>query len=142
MPRRFNRDGVSFRYPDGWTLDREEGEDGWAVSVQSPGTAFALISLDRGQSAPEDVAAAALEALKGDYPDLEAEACVTTLAGQMAVGHDINFFSLDLTISCWTRSLYCDAGTLLVLCQVGDVEEESYEPALRAVCASLSVEEG
>ena len=33
----------------------------------------------------------------------------------MAVGHDINFFSLDLTNTCWTRSLYGDRGTLLVL---------------------------
>jgi hypothetical protein len=141
MSRQFEEDGVSFRYPESWALEREEAEDGWTVSLQSPGTAFAVLSLDRSQPLTEEVIETTLEALKADYPELEAEACVDTLAGQMAVGYDINFFSMDLSITCWARSLYCEAGTLLVLCQVGDIEQGEYEPALRAVCASLEVEE-
>ena len=34
-----------------------------------------------------------------------------------------------------------DAGTVLVLCQTNDLELEEYEPVLRAICASLRVEE-
>ena len=59
----------------------------------------------------------------------------------MAVGHDIQFFSLDLTNTCWTRSIDSAIGTLLVLCQSNDLELEEYEPVLRAICASLTVEE-
>ena len=66
---------------------------------------------------------------------------VDTLAGQMAVGHDIQFFSLDLTNTCWTRSIDSAAGVVLVLCQTNDLELEQYEPVLRAICASLTVEE-
>ena len=141
MTKQFNEDGVSFRYPSDWTLEREDGEHGWTVSLQSPDTAFAVISCDEEMPDTGEVAEVVLDALKADYPDLDAEPCVDTLAGQMAVGHDIQFISFDLTNTCWTRSFYSDAGTILVMCQTNDLELEKNEPALRAICASLSVEE-
>jgi hypothetical protein len=141
MTRQFQEEGISFRYPDNWQLEREEGEDSWTVMLQSPGTAFLTLTCDHDMPAQEEVAEATLEALRAEYPGLEATACVDTLAGQMAVGHDIQFFSLDLTNTCWTRSIYTEAGTILVLCQVNDLELQQYEPVLRAVCASLRVDE-
>jgi hypothetical protein len=137
----FHEDGVSFRYPENWRLEREEADDGWTVTLTSPGTAFALVRLDKSLPTTEEVAQTTLEALRADYPGLEAEPCVDMLAGEMAVGHDINFFSLDFSNTCWTRCIYAAAGTLLVLCQVSDIEQESYEPALRAICTSLRVED-
>jgi hypothetical protein len=141
MARQFRADGISFRYPDNWRLEREEGDRGWTVSLQSPGTAFLVITYDPGQPAPEEMIGAALQALRSEYPGLEAEARVDALAGQMAVGHDINFISLDLTNTCWTRSLYGGSGTVLVLCQANDLELEQYGPVLRAICSSLAVED-
>ena len=141
MPAQFDKDGVSFSYPDNWRLEREEVEDGWTVTLTSPGTAFALITLDRRMPAVEEVAATVLEALRSDYPELEAEPCVDMIAGEMAVGHDIHFVSLDLTNTCSTRTIYAGAGTLLVMCQVNDLEEEEYEPALRGIRASLRAAE-
>ena len=141
MSRQFQDDGISFRYPESWTMEREENEDGWTVLLQSPGTAFMTLSCDYSGATTEEVAGVALEALQAEYPNLESEPRVDTLAGQMAIGHDIQFFSLDLTNTCWTRSLYSSEGTLLVLCQTNDLELEQYEPILRAICASLKVEE-
>jgi hypothetical protein len=135
--KHFSEDGLSFDYPDEWTVEREDGPDGWNVSLQSPGTAFALVRLDRTLPVVEDVAATALEALREDYPALEATSAVESMAGEMAIGHDIEFISLDLTNACWTRCFYGPAGTVLVLCQVSDVDEADYEPALRALCASI-----
>jgi hypothetical protein len=135
----FQEDGVSFCYPETWRLEREENETGWVVLLQSPDTAFALISLDNSLPTTEETAEAALGALRSDYPNLEAEERIDTLAGQMAVGHDIRFFSFDLTNTCWTRSIYSETGTLLVLCQANDLELEQHEPVLRAICASLQV---
>ena len=40
MLKLFNENGLSFRYPANWTLEREDSEQGWTVSVQSPDTAF------------------------------------------------------------------------------------------------------
>ena len=141
MSRQFKEGGVSFSYPDNWRLEREESETGWTVSLQSPQTAFVIVACDGSMPTAEDVAQTTLEALQSEYPGLEADAAVDTLAGQMAVGHDIRFFSFDLTNTCWTRSLYSDDGTLLVMCQANDLELEDYEPVMRAICSSLQVEQ-
>lgn len=141
MSRQFKEGGVSFTYPENWRLEREESETGWTVSLQSPQTAFVIVACDSNMPSAEDVAQTTLEALQSEYPGLEADAAVDTLAGQMAVGHDIHFFSFDLTNTCWTRSLYSDDGTLLVMCQANDLELEDYEPVMRAICSSLQVEQ-
>jgi hypothetical protein len=141
MSKHFNEDGVSFSYPANWTLERENGEEGWSLSVQSPDTAFVIVCCDRGMPTTEDVVETALEALQTDYPDLEAEECRDVLAGQPAIGHNVQFISFDLTNTCWIRSFYSDAGTILVMCQTSDLEMEQNEPVLRAICASLAVEE-
>jgi hypothetical protein len=137
MISEFDDDGIRFRYPQTWRLEREENEPGWSVSLQSPGTAFLLLSLDEETPSVDQVAETALAALREDYPDLEADDCVDSVAGQPAVGHDIRFFSFDLTNTCWTRSFYSPRGTFLVLCQTSDLEPETHEPILRAICASL-----
>ncbi len=140
MSQEYESEGISFRYPDDWRLDREESEDGWTVLLQSPGTAFFTLTCDRSGASTEEIAQAALDALQTEYPALESSAKIETLAGQMAIGHDIQFFSLDLTNTCWTRSIYCASGAVLVLCQTNDLELEKYEPILRAIRASLTIE--
>src|SRR5947208_4885083 len=130
----FEDGGLRFKYPENWRLEREDTEEGWTVSVQSPGTAFLMLCLRQDMPTTEGVAEAALDALKEEYPDLEADDCVDSLAGQPAVGHDIRFFSLDLTNTCWTRSFYSARGTVLVLCQANDLELDQTGPVLRAIC--------
>jgi len=141
VSQEFSEDGVSFRFPDGWRLTREEGEHGWTVTVQSPATAFLVLSYDADSPPPEQMANTALEALRSEYPGLEADPCVDTLAGRMAVGHDMNFFSLDLSNTAWTRSLDAERGTLLVWWQCNDLELGASEPVLQAILASLRVED-
>ncbi len=139
--KHFSEDGLSFSYPEDWLMERDPIEDGWAVTLQSPGTAFAVVRLDRAMPTTEEVATAALEALKEDYPNLESESSIDMLAGEMAIGHDFGFFSLDLAVTCWTRSFYGAAGTVLVLCQFDDLDQETYKPVLRGICASMRSEE-
>jgi hypothetical protein len=141
MAAQFDEGGIRFRYPENWRLEREDNDTGWTVSVQSPDTAFMMISLREDMPSTDQMAETALEALREDYPDLEADDCVDSLAGQPAVGHDIRFFSFDLTNTCWTRSFYSAGGTVLVLCQSNDLELEQNEPILRAMCASLEVDD-
>ena len=117
MAARFDDGGIHFLYPENWRLERED----------MPTT--------------DEVAESALAALREEYPELEAEERVESLAGQPAVGHDINFFSLDLTNTCWTRSFYSARGTVLVLCQTSDLEPARNEQVLRAICASLRVDD-
>src|ERR1043165_3387622 len=137
----YDSDGIRFQYPDNWTMAREEAEGGWTVSVQSPDTAFFILTFDQNMPEIDEVAQTVLDALRADYPDLEAEDAIESLAGQPAFGHDIRFFSFDLTNTCHTRSFYADSGTVLMMWQANDLELESVEPIFRAMCASLRVEE-
>ncbi|HKB40988.1 MAG TPA: hypothetical protein VKD72_31460 [Gemmataceae bacterium] len=138
MSRVFREGSLSFRYPDNWQIEREDNDHGWTVSVYSPGTAFLTLTLDTDYPDSERVADTVLEAMRSEYPELEADERAEQVAGQWAVGHDLSFFSLDLTNTCWTRSFDCPDGTALLLCQVSDIDT-SEEPVLRAICASLRI---
>jgi hypothetical protein len=137
----FEQDGIRFRYPENWALQREDTDGGWTVSVQSPQTAFFMLTYDPDMPEQELMAETALEALRSEYPELEADEAFESIAGQPAVGHDIRFFSLDLTNTCWTRSFYSSRGTILALWQANDLELEEIEPIFQAIRASLQVEE-
>ena len=115
MAAQFEDGGIRFRYPENWRLEREDNEAGWTVSLHSPETAFLMVCLREDMPSTDRLADAALDALREEYPDLEADDCVDSLAGQPAIGHDIRFISLDLTNTCWTRSFYSGRGTVLVL---------------------------
>ncbi len=141
MPGRFDQDRVHFQYPENWRLEQEETGAGWTVTVQSPGTAFFFLSYDTDMAPTEEMAETTLAAMRADYPDLEYYDKVETVAGQPAVGYDMQFTSLDLTITCWARSFYADAGTVVLMCQCADLELDESEPVLRAICASLRIDE-
>jgi hypothetical protein len=139
MVAEFEQMGIRFKYPENWRLEREDNDEGWSVSVQSPDTAFLMICLREDMPSTDEMATTALNALREEYPDLEADDRTDSMAGVPAVGHDVRFFSFDLTNTCWIRSFYATRGTVLVLCQFNDLEEEKNEPVLRAICASMEV---
>ncbi len=141
MAAQFDEDGIRFRYPENWRLERDDTEEGWTVTLQSPDTAFLMVCLREDAPTTDEMVEAAMTALRNEYPDLETDDCVDSLAGQPAVGNDVRFFSLDLTNTCWLRSFYCSHGTVIVMWQATDLEIEQNEPILRAICASLEVEE-
>jgi hypothetical protein len=141
MAAQFHRDGIRFMYPENWQMDRQDTDAGWTVSVQSPGTAFLLVSYDADMPEADLMADTALEALRSEYPSLESDKAVESLAGQPAVGHDVQFFSFDLTNTGWLRSFYSGSGTVLVMWQANDLELDRVGPVLRAICASIQVEE-
>ena len=137
----FQESGIRFQYPDNWRLTREQADNGWTVSVQSPETAFFIVSCDESMPEVDDVARTVLEALKSDYEELEAEDALESIAGQPALGHNIRFFSLDLTNTCGTRVFYTEAGTILLMWQTNDLELEQWEPIFHAIRASLRIDD-
>lgn len=137
----FDRDGVSFQYPANWRVETEEADEGWTVTVTSPQTAFAVVALRPDARDPADLADQTFEAIKAEYQELDAENAVQTIAGQVAIGHDIDFVTVDTATVCRTRCLETPAGPLLVLCQTSEYDRERNDPVLRAIVASLAVEE-
>jgi len=142
MIRTFERDAIRFQYPAHWELEpSDESDGGWAVSLQSPETAFLLVSLRPDADNPAALADQTLAALKDEYKELDAANAVETLAGQVAIGHDIDFLTLDTAIACWTRCIETLAGSLLVMAQVSEYDRERTQPVLRAICSSLSIQD-
>lgn len=141
MLQTFERSGVRFEFPAGWVLDFDDAGNGWTVTVQSPDTAFAMLSLRPDADTPSQVADEALDALRAEYQTLDAQTAVDSLAGQPAVGHDIDFITLDTSIVCWTRCVATANGPLLILCQVSEFDRSRHEASLRALGATLRVED-
>jgi len=137
----FDRDGISFRYPENWRVEAEEGEGGWTVTLNSPETAFAIISLRPDARDPADLADQTFEAIKAEYKELDAENAIQTIAGQVAIGHDIDFMTVDTPNICRTRCLETPAGPLLIMCQTSEYDREQNDPVLQAIVASLTVDE-
>src|SRR5207244_12769326 len=126
MVETFEGEGIRFRYPENWRLEREDNDTGWTVVVQSPDTAFAMISLNDESLSVESMAETALTAMREDYPDLEADSCVDSLAGRPSVGYDIRFFSFDLPTTSWIARFYSSRRTMLVMCQVNAVALDTH----------------
>ena len=141
MSDTFERDGVRFQYPPDWQLETEEDADSWTASLQGPGTAFLVVSYCPGIEDPGELVDAAVEGLQADYPNLDAADAVDTLAGQPALGADVNFVHFDLTNTCWIRAVPAADGALLVMAQCTDEELQDQGEALKAIMATLSIEE-
>jgi hypothetical protein len=141
MADTFDRDGVRFQVPPGWQLETEEDGDSWTASLQSESTAFLVVSYVPGVEDPSELVTAAVEGLKAEYPDLDAEDAVDTLAGQPAIGADVNFVHFDLTNTCWIRAVPSGDGAVLVLAQCTDEELPTGGLTLKQVMASLAVDE-
>jgi hypothetical protein len=123
MPATFDNLGITFQYPDNWQLDDEEIRAGQsAITVYSPGGAFWTVAVHPASAEPARMAQAALDAMRKEYEDLEAEPVNETVAGHELIGFDLSFFYLDLTSTAGIRSLRVAGTTYTIFFQAEDRE--------------------
>lgn len=129
----FDDFGIRFEYPMGWELDVQEDGPRQVISLQAPeAPAFLMITLDQECPPPAELADEALDAMQTEYPDLEARPVLEVIHGNRAIGHDLDFFSLDLASSCVIRCFRTPRRTVLVFAQwSNDDEAEERIAALR-----------
>jgi hypothetical protein len=138
MPAEFNKMGISFQYPDNWALDEEDALAGRrSVTVYSPGGAFWSISVHPRSADPLRMAKAAVDAMKEEYKELEAEETEETVAGREMVGYDLSFYYLDLTNTASVRCIQTDRATYAVFYQAEDREFEKIHAVFRAMTTSF-----
>ncbi len=138
MPLKFEKLGISFQYPDNWTLDEEDALVGRrSVTVYSPGGAFWSVAAHPRSADPARLAKAAVEAMKQEYEGLEAQETRQALAGRELIGYDLNFYYLDLTNTAQIRCLRTQRTTYTVFCQAEDREFDRIELVFQAITASL-----
>ena len=120
--------GIRFEYPGDWELEVTDDGPLTTVAVQAPGgLAFALVTVDDSCPAPAEVADQALEALREEYPVLDAVPALESINGHRAVGHDVEFMSLDLTNSCTIRCFRTARRTVLLFGQWSDLVGDESE---------------
>ena len=139
MLKVYTKSGVAFQYPGNWTLDEEDDGESWAVVVNSPGTAFFIVSLRPDNQTPPQVVDVTLDTLKAEYKELDAEPVTETISGYPAVGYDIDFITVDTTIAAWSRCVSLAEGNLLVIGQVSELDRRMYEEVLKAMLGSFTI---
>jgi hypothetical protein len=138
MPARFDRLGISFQYPDNWTLDDSDAVLGRrSVTVYSPGGAFWSVAIHSGSAEPAKLTAAVVDAMKQEYEGLEAEEAEETILGHDLVGFDLAFCCLDLTNTARVRGLRFAHSTYTIYCQAEDREYEQAKRVFQAMTFSF-----
>jgi hypothetical protein len=130
--------GVHFEYPSSWSLEVTDEGPVTTVDLQHPGgIAFVLVRTDESRPEPEDLTDQALEAMREEYPDLDAFPANEILQQNRAIGHDVEFFSLDIANSASIRSFRTPRRTVLVFGQWSDLGEDDLGEVVRGVFSSL-----
>ena len=137
MPALFDKFGIKFLYPDGWTLETSTAEDEEGATVYSPGGGFWSVAIRSADEDPAELAKIALVAIGDEYADLDSEPADETVAGQQLIGYDVNFYCLDLTNTAQIRACRRDSRTLLLLWQAEDREFDEVSNIFRAITTSL-----
>ena len=70
---------------------------------------------------------------------MDSDPVAEKIADQAAVGHDVSFFSLDLTNTCWIRAFSAGDHSVLMFAQTSDMDLERGEQAFRGICTSLKI---
>ena len=130
--------GIRFEYPHDWEVDLSDDGPRTSVTIQSPnGPAFALVTVDDSRPDPGEMADEALAALRDEYPGLDAYPAAEAIDGHPAVGHDVEFISLDMTNTCSLRCFRTPRRTVFMLAQWSDLEDDDPGTVLAAVRKSL-----
>ena len=138
MPARFEKLGISFQYPDNWTLDEEDALAGRkSVTVYSPGGAFWSVTVHPPSADPARLATAAVDAMRQEYAEIETEEIREAWAGREMIGYDLNFYCLDLTNTAQVRCLRTERTTYTIFCQAEDREYQQVQTVFQAITTSL-----
>lgn len=138
MAATFEEHGVRFSYPEDWEVEVTDEGEIVTVALNAPdGLAFALVTLDEGRPAPGEMADQALQAMREEYPGLEVSPALETIGGHKAVGHDVEFISLDMTNACAIRAFRTPRRTVLLFGQWSDIEDEETTGQLQAIRRSV-----
>lgn len=138
MPAEFRKLGITFQYPENWSLDEEDALAGRrSVTVFSPGGGFWSVSVHPRSTDPQKLARAAVNAMQEEYKEVETEEIQETVAGRPAVGYDLNFYYLDLTNTAKVRCLQTDQATYSIFCQAEDREFDRIQVVFGAITKSL-----
>ncbi|MCY2968757.1 MAG: hypothetical protein NT069_34880 [Planctomycetota bacterium] len=137
MSARYAKHGISFIYPPRWEL-AEQAEPGQVtITISSPGTSFLTLCLFTDRPEPAEVAEAALDAFREEYPELDVYRAQARVGKRSAVAWDVEFFCLEMTNSARVRAFKSPRFTGLLLWQGTDAEFEQTDPMFEKIARSV-----
>jgi hypothetical protein len=131
--------GFRFRYPVDWGVEEDQPGEEFTVTVRPRGetTAFWSVTMLRDRPPPQLTLRTILRAFEEEYAELDSYPVEERIAGQEAVGRDLEFFCLELTNSAFVRVLRTRAFTLVILAQATDAELEECRESFALMSGSL-----
>lgn len=134
----YDDNGIRFEYPNDWEVEVETEGGKTTVALHAPdGVAFSLVAIDESGPEPSEMAEQALDAMREEYPDLDAVPVEEMIDGHPAIGFDLEFLSLDATNSCSIRCFRTPRRTIFLMGQWSDLEGEAPETMIGDLRDSL-----
>ncbi len=132
--------GIRLEYPDDWVTDVTRDGPRTILTLSEPGgAAFLLITLDTERTKPATLADEALAVMREEYPNLDAYPVLETIARHQAVGHDFEFFYLDLVNTGTIRAFRTPTRSILLFAQwSAPVEGDDLTETFRSIRQSLN----
>lgn len=135
----FDDFGVRFTYPRDWELDVSEDGTRATIALQAPDSmAFAFIALDSSRPAAQELVDEALDAMRAEYPSLEAVSVSESIDGHKALGHDAEFMTFDMINSCAIRGIRTARRSVLFFAQWSQLDDDQVEAQVRDIRASFA----
>ncbi|QDU93598.1 hypothetical protein [Lignipirellula cremea] len=136
----YNKVGMRFAYPENWNVTDEELEE-WprSVALQSPKSTLWTVHLYPAGAEMEMLASEVVEAIRSEYEEVEVEPLRVEMGDVEAIGHQMNFYCLDLLIHAESRCFRQGAATCLVLAQAESRDFEEHRRVMQAMTLSLTL---
>ena len=138
MTGTYHRSGIQFQYPENWTL-ADDSMDTFprTISVQAPSGAFWSGDMHPFSVDPVELLSVALEAMRGEYQDLEVSPANDDFVGNESFGYDLFFCCLDFIVTSRLRAFRRGHATYMFTFQAEDREFEKLEPVFEAITHSF-----
>ena len=138
MSKVFDKMGVRFEYPDEWQIDTKElQESSNSITIYGPQDCFWSLQINPQEVSPKEMVEQALQVMRDEYEDVEAEAFQETFDHLEVLGYDMTFYCLDLTNTAQVRAFRDEVASYVVFCQAEDRDFEEAEPVFAAITLAL-----
>jgi hypothetical protein len=137
VPGEYDNYGIKFLYPENWSIDEEESDEEWpkTVTLQSPGGAFISIYIYEGGANLRDLVREAVEAVRSEYQDLEADEILQP--DDADYGYNFDFLYLDLIVTGQIRGALLPGRAVIWQIQAESRDFDEQELVFKAITTQL-----
>lgn len=138
----YQDNSISFEYPEGWQISRDEGEKEYAVSLEGPGTVLWIVSVNFNRPSVDAQLQLVVESFRSEYPGCDVYDSSEGICLLPTVGKDIEFFKFELVSRANVRVCETGHAVVSVISQMSDSDAIEYGELLQTITGSLMYVEG